>query len=227
MEQTRTRILKMLKRNGGSTIGELSELLDASATAVRRHLKALEAQGLVYHRMEQRGPGRPSYVYELKAEGPDVFKGSYVAFVDSIRQEMVTSNGHKPPHEVFDRHQAKRQEHYVTVTQGETLPDRVAVMARLMESEGRMATWQQLNEDRFILREHNCPFHRFDGDFDYPCHWEQDLLEQTLQANIKRLCHIRQGDVACVYEIEKQPAGRIIDFPEPQHAARPDVTRAA
>lgn len=227
MEQTRKRVLRMLKRNGGATITELSELLTVSATAVRRHLKALEAQGLACHRLEQRGPGRPSYVYELKEEGPNVFKGSYVAFVDSILQEMVKLDGEKRPHEVFDRRQAQRQEHYITVTQGETLPDRVACLARLMESEGRMATWQQLNEDRFILREHNCPFNRFDGDFDYPCQWEMDLLGQTLQANVTRLCHIRQGDVACVFEIEKQPDGRIIEFPEPQHAARPKVPLAA
>ena len=105
--------------------------------------------------------------------------------------------------------------------------DRVACLARLMESEGRMATWQQLNEERFILREHNCPFHRFDGDFDYPCRWEKSLLERTLQANVTRLGHIRQGDVACVYEIEGPVDGKLIEFPERRPVTSPSVALAA
>ena len=82
------------------------------------------------------------------------------------------------------------------------LYDRVACLARLMESEGRIATWQQLDENRFILREHNCPFHRLNGRFDHPCRREVSLLERTLQADVQRVNHIMQGDVACVYRIE-------------------------
>ena len=182
---------------------------------------------MVCHGVEQRGAGRPSYVYALKDDGPGVFKENYVAFVDSILRELQKLDGQKTPGEVYKRRQAKRQDHYLNGTQGETLPDRVACLARLMESEGRMVTWQQLNEERFILREHNCPFHRFEVDFDHPCRWEMSLLEQTLQANVTRLCHIRQGDVACVYEIEGQRNGRLIEFPESQPTVQPSVALAA
>ncbi len=227
MQHTRQRILTLLKRNGGLTISELSQLLGVSATAVRRHLKALEAQGVASHRTEQRGAGRPSYVYELKSNGPEVFKQSYVAFVDSLLQELVELKGATTPIEVFDRRQEKRQKHYIDRTQGETLTDRVACLARLMESEGRMATWQQLNENRFVLREHNCPFHRLNGDFDYPCRWEMALLQETLKADVQRVGHIRKGDVACVYEIVDQTNGKPVEVPSPRPAALENLAMAA
>jgi predicted ArsR family transcriptional regulator len=202
MQETRQRITNLLKNDGGLTTDELSALLGISATAVRRHLAALEAQNIVCHRSEQRGNGRPSYVYQLKANGPDVFAQSYTAFAFSIVKELTELGGDKRPHELFDQRQERRHHKYINLTKGEKLTDRVASLARLMEREGRMTTWQQLNESRFILREHNCPFYRLAARFDYPCHCEISLLRETLKADVKRVNHILKGDVACVYEID-------------------------
>jgi predicted ArsR family transcriptional regulator len=227
MPPTRQRIVRLLKRHSGLTISELSEMLQVSATAVRRHLKALEADGIACHRPEQRGAGRPSFVYELKSDGPNLFKQSYVSFVDTILQEIDKLDGEQPPQDVFDQHQAERRQHYLSVTEGDTLTDRVACLARIMETEGRMTTWQQTSDECFILREHNCPFHRFDGAFDYPCHREQSLLEKTLQADVRRVSHIRNGDVTCVYEISKQKNGPAMAVENRQSATRPNLAMAA
>jgi predicted ArsR family transcriptional regulator len=227
MQPTRQRVTRLLKRNGGLTIGELSEMLGVSATAVRRHLKALEAEGVACHRPEQRGAGRPSFVYELKNNGPNVFKQSYVAFVDSIIQELEDLDGQKRPDEVFDSRHAERRQHYLERTEGETLTDRVACLARLMESEGRITTWQQVSDECFILREHNCPFHRFNGGFDYACHKEQSLLEKTLQADVCRVSHILNGDVACAYEISGEANGNSVKVGDRVPAVLPDLAMAA
>lgn len=227
MQPTRQRIVTLLRRNGGLTISELSEMLGVSATAVRRHLKALEAEGVACHRPEQRGAGRPSFVYELKNNGPNVFKQSYVTFVDAIIQELHEMEGHKAPDEVFDTRQAERRQHYLKRTEGETLTDRVASLARLMESEGRITTWQQMSDQCFVLREHNCPFHRFNGGFDYACHREQSLLEKALQADVRRVNHILNGDVACAYEISGKANGNSVKVGDRLPAMLPDLAMAA
>lgn len=208
MQQTKQKIIKSLKTNGGLTAGELSAMLGISATAVRRHLTTLEARNLICHRSEQRGMGRPSFVYELPDSYAKVFDQSLTAFVNSVVQELDESDGNKRPDSVFNRRQAKRHKQYLRLTTGETLTDRVACLARLMESEGRITTWQQVNETRFILRQHNCPFYRLNGRFDPPCRREISLLQKTLKADVQRVNHILKGDVACVYLIEGQRNGK-------------------
>ena len=217
MQKTRHRIIKLLKMNGGLTTSELGEILGISATAVRRHLGTLEAQDLVRYSTAQRGMGRPSYIYELTVNAPHVFDQSYAAFAASIIQELTELDAGENLVEVIVPRHKNRHEQYIARTTGETLPDRVASLARLMESEGRMATWQRLNENRFILREHNCPWYRLTEKPDYPCRCEILLLEETLRAKIKRVNHIMNGDVACAYEIvgpvNGKPKGTPIEAP--------------
>jgi predicted ArsR family transcriptional regulator len=203
MQDTKQRILTLLKMNGGLTTGDLSEMLEISATAVRRHLNTLEAQNLVTHRTEQRGMGRPSFIYELAAGASNVFPQSYAAFATDILRDLLELDGTEKLDELFNRRQEKRREQYVSRTSGETLGDRVASLARLLEGEGRMTTWEQLGQGHFLLREHNCPILSVAMQFDQPCRCEIDLLRDSLQAKVKRVGHIPEGDIACVYEIQE------------------------
>jgi predicted ArsR family transcriptional regulator len=206
MQDTKQRILSLLKMNGGLTTSDLSDMLGISATAVRRHLNTLEVQNLVSHQTEQRGMGRPSFVYELTAGASSVFPQSYAAFATNILEDLLEMDGPEKLMDLFQRRQEKRRHEYVSRATGETLSDRVASVARLLESEGRMTTWEQVDEDRFILREHNCPILKVAEQFDHPCRCEIDLLRDTLQARVKRIGHIPDGDIACVYEI-RAPEG--------------------
>jgi len=201
MQGTKRKIVDLLRMNGGLATGELGGLLGVSATAVRRHLNALEAQGLVCHKVVQKGMGRPSFIYELTISASGVFRQDYATFAASILQELTELGNDVKLDELFDRRQKRRRQQYVNLTQGETLNDRVASLARLMDSDGRMTTWQQLGENRFVLREHSCPFRWSRGKFDLPCRYTVSLLQQILKAKVRRVSHIFQGDVACAYEI--------------------------
>jgi hypothetical protein len=77
------------------------------------------------------------------------------------------------------------------------LSDRVASLAAF-EGEGRMTTWEQLGESRFILREHNCPILKVVEKFDHPCRCEIDLLRQTLRQRSNALATSPMGtSLAC------------------------------
>jgi predicted ArsR family transcriptional regulator len=220
MQKTKNRIIDLLETNGGLTTSELGHLLGISATAVRRHLTALEAQNVTRHRIEQRGMGRPSYIYELKAKALNVFSQSFTTYASSILKELVQLEGDQRRNEFIDRRHEKRHQKYIALTKGDTLTDRVASLARLMESEGRMTTWQQVAENRFIFREHNCPFLGLNREFDYPCRCELSLLREALKARVKRVGHILRGDVTCAYEIEGYSNGKHI---RPQERRSPAV----
>ena len=204
MQDTKQKILSLLKMNGGLTTSELSDMLEISATAVRRHLNTLEAQSLVSHRAEQRGMGRPSFIYELTAGASNVFPQSYADFATDVLEDLLELDGPEKLDAIFQQRQEKRRQQYVSRASGETLSERVASLARLLDGEGRMTTWQQLDDGRFILREHNCPILEVAKKFDQPCRCEIDLLQDTLQASVERIGHIPDGDIACVYEIKAQ-----------------------
>jgi predicted ArsR family transcriptional regulator len=201
MQDTKQRILTLLKINGGLTTSNLGDMLDISATAVRRHLNTLEAQGLITHRTEQRGMGRPSFVYELTAGASQVFPQSYATFATNILEDLIELEGTEKLDEIFSQRQEKRRQRLVAQMSGDSLSERVASLARILEAEGRMTTWEQLSDTKFLLREHNCPILRVAERFEQPCDCEISLFRELLQADIERIAHIPDGDIACVYEI--------------------------
>jgi predicted ArsR family transcriptional regulator len=203
MQDTKQRILTLLKMNGGLTTSELGGMLEISATAVRRHLNTLEAQALIAHGTEQRGMGRPSFVYELTADASNVFPQSYAVFAATLLRDLVDLDGEEKLEELFNRGQEKRRQQYLTQVNGNTLSERVASLARLLESEGRMTTWEKLGEGEYILREHNCPILKIAEKFEQPCRCEIALFREILQAKVERTGHIPDGDIACVYKIEE------------------------
>lgn len=61
------RILQDLKMSQPLGVGDLAARYHVSATAIRRHLKELEAEQLVQYVREQRGRGAPTFQYRLTA----------------------------------------------------------------------------------------------------------------------------------------------------------------
>ena len=77
---TKHDILQLLLKRGDVTAQDLAEKLDISPQAIRKHLKDLETEGLIYHTAEQAGMGRPQFVYALTTAGRDRFPDSYNQF---------------------------------------------------------------------------------------------------------------------------------------------------
>jgi predicted ArsR family transcriptional regulator len=201
MQDNKQRILDLLEINGGRTTDELSDNLDISATAVRRHLSFLMARDVIYRRKEQRGVGRPCYVYELKNGASHGCFSRAGVFARSLFEDLLELADEEEANEAFRLGEANRYQQYVTQNTGETLRERIAWLAQLLEHEGRLTTWQQLGEGCYILREHNCPYRELAEKLNQPCRFEMALLGDMLKADIQRQSHIIDGDVACVYRI--------------------------
>jgi predicted ArsR family transcriptional regulator len=201
MQDNKQRILGLLEINGGHTTDELSDNLNISATAVRRHLSFLIEQDVIYRRKEQRGVGRPCYVYELKNGASHRYLMHTGVFARSLFEDLLDLADEEEANELFCLRQDERYQQYVKQNTGETLSERVAWLAQLMEQEGRLTTWQKLEEGCYVLREHNCPYRELAEKLNQPCRFEMALLGDTLRADVQRESHIIDGDVACVYRI--------------------------
>src|SRR5881628_1887171 len=95
------------------------------------------------------------------------------------------------------------------------LPERVALVARLMSEQGYMADWREA-AGAFLLAEHNCAIRAVAERFPEVCAAEEQFLRDVLGAAVERRTHITSGCNACEYAIT---------FAEPATPARePGIT---
>lgn len=78
-QETRRRVLEVLKRKGPQTAQTLSRTLGITSMGVRQQLNALERDGLIQYRIERKGLGRPGHVYLLTGAGDELFPGAILS----------------------------------------------------------------------------------------------------------------------------------------------------
>ena len=201
MPITRRRILALLKENGELTADELAEQLSISAVAVRRHLIKLERDNLVTYEEEQRGMGRPSFVYQLGEAATSYFPRRYDELAITVLGTIEDLYGRDAIDAVFRMRSEHIFEQYRQKVNGITLDSRLDQLTQLREADGYMSTWK-LNEDgTYTLREANCPIVHVAEGCGSACDYDQVLLTDLLDASVIRKSHLVNGDEACSYEI--------------------------
>ena len=88
---TRDAVLNLLLQQGEMEAGELANQLGISVQAMRRHLRALETEGLIACSSASRGPGRPSFRWSLTGQGRDRFPDGSGRFALGLLDSMRAS----------------------------------------------------------------------------------------------------------------------------------------
>ena len=98
---TKQDILQYLLKHEYATAQDLADRFTISPQAIRRHLKDLEAEGLIEHQIEHKAGegisnstmGRPQHVYQLSTEGRDRFPANYNEFAVTLLNTMSEAMG--------------------------------------------------------------------------------------------------------------------------------------
>ncbi len=202
LQPMRRRILLALKQRGGMTAAELAELRGITSMGVRRHLKTLERDRLVDYELVQRGKGRPSYVYRLTAQAENLFPKNYAGLAKELLGYLANRDSGSEIIQLFDQRADRRIRQARAQLEGKSLADRVAGLADILNNDGYLAEWQQVDANTFLLSEHNCAVHEVAAEFRAACHSELSFLRAILpDANITREEHLMAGDLSCTYRI--------------------------
>ena len=202
IQSTRQRILFELKRSGGLTCQQLAEILGITSMGVRRHLITLERDGLVYYKTRQYGPGRPSYVYYLTELAEEMFPRTYGQLTNELLSYIELLDGEVKIQSLFDQRAQRRIRHAETRLRGLSFPHKVMELARILEDDGYLAEAVQIDQDTFILREHNCAIHQVAARFQQACASELSFLRAVLpEAEVEREHHMVSGETYCGYRI--------------------------
>ena len=193
-------ILVELKRAQPLTAKELADRFAVSANAIRRHLKELEAEGLLTYSREQRGTGAPTYAFRLNESGEQLFPTQYGEALTDVLAYVAQTSGREAVREMFsERFRATADRLQVELAEA-TIEEKVQAVVEFLNQQGFMAAWT-MEGDQLRLAEHNCAMRDVAEQFPEICQAEVQFLKDVLQSDIKRHSYIPDGCNACQYSI--------------------------
>jgi DeoR family suf operon transcriptional repressor len=198
-------VLTLLKREQPLTARELAATLGISLSAVRHHLKELEAEALIVYRREHRGVGAPVFAYSLSPAGEELFPRRYGEALSAMLGAVVERDGREAAVGMLESYFDLLARRIRTELEGVPQADRLGVVARLLSQEGYMAEvrpWEgAADRTEAVLTEHNCPIPAVAERFPEICAAEVKYLADVLGAEVERTGHILSGCPACEYRV--------------------------
>jgi DeoR family suf operon transcriptional repressor len=174
--------------------------------ALRRHLKELEAEGIVRFEREPRGVGRPANAYRLTAAGEALFPRAYDAALAQVLELVRAQQGSAGVAELFAQQWAEITAEAKDALGSLPLHERVQLLAELLSSRGYMAEAESGPDGATRIREHNCAIRAIAERFPEVCAAEARFLEEVLGATVERHAHIASGANCCEYCVAAKAA---------------------
>jgi len=217
---TRDRVARSLLDHGPSSAADLAERLGLTQAAVRRHLDALLAAGLVDAREQRvyghRGRGRPAKVFSLTDSGRDAFYQAYDQLAaEALRFIAEQAGGGEAGADAvaaFARHrlaaQTRRYAEAVARSEGRTPAE---ALAEALTADGYAATVRRVpgagprSPGGEQLCQHHCPVAHIAEQFPQFCEAETEAFSQGLDTHVQRLATIAHGDGVCTTYVPGTP----------------------
>lgn len=215
----RAELLVALKKAQPLTAQELGEQFGLTANALRRHLKALEEDGLVRYQRDVRGVGAPVYAFSLTPGGEALFPRSYVQVLATALDALRAQTGDQAVEAVLEAEWRRLAEEAGPVLEALPLDERVPLVAELLTAKGYMAEAVRvepasvLHEGNTLaageleatptltLRIHNCAVREIAERFPEACAVEAKFVERLLGVPLVRNAHRLGGCGHCEYGV--------------------------
>ncbi len=208
----RRSVLSRLKTAGETTADQLAAELGITVGAVRQLLGPLGQAGLVAHRDDRRGPGRPRRWYCLTPAAETLFPKRYgqltnqlLGFIEDADPALVTT--------AFERRADQRRERAEPrLAAAGPLEDQVVELARILDEDGYLADCASNPDGSWLVTERNCAILDVARHHREACASELAFLRAVLpNATVERVSHILAGGRHCAYRIA--PAGPAATVP--------------
>ncbi len=223
----RSDLLIELKKAQPLTAMELGARFGLTANALRRHLKELEAAGLVRYRREVHGVGGPRFAYSLSDEGEALFPRAHAPTLVDALEFLREREGPDAVVDFFRRRWARIVAEAGLDLGPLALDDRVQLLAELLTSQGYMAEVSYSARDTgygigdttetdaypvspapdsggLTLRKYNCALREVAERFPELCAAEVEFMEGVLGARLERQAHLLAGCNRCEYRVVEE-----------------------
>ncbi len=207
---TKDDILTYLLKRGEATAHDLAKHFEVSAQAIRRHLKDLETEELIEHRVVQEGMGRPNHLYQVSAKGRDRFPHKYDEFALSLLNTLSETVGKDQVGTLLRKQWERKALEYRDRVGTGHLADRVARLVQLRMAEGYMSEWHEVNDgdvrqpgSGYVITEYNCAISHIAESFPSICGHELEMFQMALgDCSVERTHWLVQGEHRCGYLVQ-------------------------
>ncbi len=213
LERTRDKIARSILESGPTTAVVLAERIGLTPAAVRRHLDALLAEGLIEERDPRsttaRGRGRPARLFAMTEAGRDSFDQAYDDLAVSALR-FVEEHGGREAVAAFARQRVSELEaRYRPVVEQAAADGRAEALAGALSGDGYAATARPAGTSDgsgVQLCQHHCPVAHVAGEFPELCEAETEVFAQLLGTHVQRLATIAHGDGVCTTYVPNLPS---------------------
>lgn len=203
---TKRALLQLMKRRGEISLDDAMAATGYARTTLREHLNQLERDGLVRHRAERQGRGRPHLRYRITERGERLFPAHDGVLLRALLRYLQEEGFGEQVEAFFTAFWEARVEEVnhrcrQVEREGGTVR-RVDVLEGLLREEGFMPDIREA-EGRLVVRECNCPFAEAVKQTRLPCRLEEAFYEAIFEADVERIDYMPEGDAACTYVIAR------------------------
>jgi predicted ArsR family transcriptional regulator len=208
---TREKVARAILEHGRTTAADLAQQLELTPAAVRRHLDALLADGLITEAEQRgqasRGRGRPAKVFVVTDTGRHHFVQAYDDLAASALRFLAETAGTHAVEAFAVRRVAEIEERYRPQLAAVAPADRAAALAEALSADGyaasvRPAPGGAVGEQ---VCQHHCPVAHVAEQFPQLCEAETAAFGRLLGTHVQRLATIAHGDGVCTTYV---PTGR-------------------
>jgi predicted ArsR family transcriptional regulator len=203
---TRQAVLDLLKRGGPKDAQALAGALGVSPMAVRQHLYALQAEGLVAHESERRPLGRPAKLWRTTPAADRHFPDAHAALATDLLGAMAEAFGRGGVERVVSARARRQLEAYRrAMPRGAALRRRLDALAALRTAEGYMAEVQPAGGGAYLLIENHCPIAAAAAACRGLCGSELEVFRTVLGegVTVERTEHVLAGGRRCAYRVAR------------------------
>ena len=209
---TRDAVVRLVLGRGPQTAAGIAADLGLSPAAIRRHLDALVAEGILVEvesrRPVRRGRGRPARTYALTDLGRESSPHAYDDLATTALRYLRDTGGEAAV-VAFAEHRASGLRTTIgSAAESGSIAERVSTLADALTAHGYAATTEAAAAPGVAgvqICQHHCPVAHVAAEFPELCEAETRAFERVLGTYVQRLATIAHGDGVCTTHVPLSP----------------------
>lgn len=198
---TRERILELLKKEVALSVNDLTNRLDITHMAVRKHLTSLENEELIKSQEMKQSMGRPLQTYSLTDKGDHVFPKNYEGITVEFLRDIEEIHGEESIQLLFEKRENRLTQEYKNRMNKKTTSEKIEEIVKIQNEKGYMASANKLDDQTFELIEYNCPIYTVAQEFQTACRCETEMFKNVLETDhVRRVSCKTDGDHHCKFK---------------------------
>ena len=195
---TKDKILDLLKKDVSLSVNELTECLQITHMAVRKHLNNLEKDGSIESHEMKQPMGRPLQLYSLSKKGERLFPKNYEGITIEFLRDLKEISGEESITLLFKKREQRLTKEYSAKMEHKLNSDKIKELVRIQNEKGYMANLSQLEPNRYELIEYNCPILAVAHEYNIACNCETQMLKNVLKTNQVEERTVKQTEITIV-----------------------------